>query len=89
MPAKSARLEVRLTEDAKQLLETAAALEGLPLSAFALTHLLKVAQGIVHERRTTTLSHADGLRLMERLESPPEPTPALRRAVKRWRLRRG
>lgn len=89
MPAKSARLDVRLTEDAKQLLETAAAMEGLPLSAFALTHLLKVAQGIVDERRATTLSLADGLRLMKLLESPPEPAPALRRAARRWKLGRG
>ncbi len=89
MTTKSARFEVRLTDDAKQLLEAAAAIEGIPLSAFALTHLLKVAKGIVDEQRTTRLSLADGLRLIELLESPSEPTPALRRAVKRWKERRG
>ncbi len=89
MATKSARLDLRLTSEAKQLLEAAAAIQGLPLSAFALTHLCKIAEGIVEKERTTRLSLADGLRLIELLESPPEPTPALLRAAKRWKERHG
>lgn len=86
---KDARLEMRLSEDHKRLLEQAAALAGQPLTSFAVSHLLEDAQEILDRHRRTTLSAADQKRFVEILDSDEQPAPALKKAVKRYKKNRG
>ncbi len=87
MPAKTVRLEMRLTPELKDTFETAAALSCQPVSTLLLNLALPGAQRIIQEHHVTKLSLADMRRFVEILDSPPEPTPALKKAVKRWKER--
>lgn len=88
MPTKSARIDIRLTEDAKQLIEAAAELQGIPVAAFAVSNLVERARKVIDDHHTTRLSLADMRRFVEILDSQEEPAPALRKAVKRRKHRR-
>jgi uncharacterized protein (DUF1778 family) len=88
MPVKEARLEMRLTKEQKALLERAAAVAGLDLTAFALSLLTEQARQILEKQTRTELSLKDQKRFLEIIESDEEPTPALKAAVKRYRSKR-
>ena len=89
MPTRSERLDVRLTPDQKDLLERAASLTGQPLTGFAVSNLVERAQEILDSFHRTVLSRRDGERFLEILASDPEPTPALKAALRRRNARRG
>lgn len=84
MPAKSERLEVRVSREHKQLLERAAAVTGQGLSAFAVSNLVERAREVLDQHERTTLTLRDRGRFLEILEES-EPTEALRTAVRRHR----
>lgn len=88
MPVKSQRLEMRISVEHKRLLEQAAAIRGQPLSSFALARLVEDAEAVVRAHQTTTLSRRDQKLLLDLLENPPDPVPALKEAVKRWKRNR-
>ncbi len=85
MPAKSDRLDVRLTPEHKDLIERAAAATGQAISAFAVSNLVERAREVLSRHEQTVLSARDWRRFVEVLEREEEPTPALRRAVRRRR----
>lgn len=89
MATKTARLEMRLSREQKELLERAAAMSGQPLTGFALSHLLERAQQVVERHQRTALSRRDGERFLRLLESGYPPPPALKAALRRRRARHG
>lgn len=83
MPAKTDRLEMRLTTEQKELLERAAEISGQALTGFALSHLLEMAREVIDRQQRTVLSLRDGRRFLEVLETDAAPAPSLVAAVRR------
>lgn len=79
------RIEARLTADQKSLIARAAALEGVSISAFLVQRALASAADVLERRELIRVSAADSQRIAEALLDPPEPSPALREAVTRYR----
>lgn len=75
---KQARMEFKTTEDAKELISTAAAMCGQDLTAFAMGALMERAREVVGEHAVIRLSQEGNRRLAELLANPPEPTEAMR-----------
>lgn len=82
---KSGRLAMRVDEASKALLEEAAALEGLSVTAFVLRHATLAARDVVDQYSRLQLSHRDWDHFLDLLDNPPEPADSLRRAAKRHR----
>lgn len=81
------RIELRATAAEKRLLAAAAAYERLDLTGFIMRSALPAARKVVDRVEKITLSERDAIRVLELLENPPEPTPALLAATKRRKLR--
>lgn len=87
--AKEARVDIRMSEEHKLILEQAAAVSGQPLTSFVLSSTLDRAREILERETITKLSRRDMSRLLEILEESDEPGPALRKAAKRFKARYG
>jgi uncharacterized protein (DUF1778 family) len=81
--AREDRIELRATKEEKRLLATAAAYERLDLTSYILRNVLPAAREVVDRAERITLSERDTLRVLDLLENPPEPTPALLAAARR------
>ena len=81
------RIELRATREEKRLLTAAAALERLDVTSFILRNALPAARDIVDRSERIILSERDTERVLELLENPPEPTPALLAAARRRAVR--
>jgi uncharacterized protein (DUF1778 family) len=82
--AKSARIELRTTEEEKRLLARAAAHEKLDVTTFILRSALPAARETIDRSDRIVLSERDADRVLALLENPPEPTPALIEAARRY-----
>lgn len=82
---KSERFDVRLTPRQKQILELAAQALGQSLTSFVLSSTLERALQLVREQTVTALSRRDWQTIQNLIASPPAPTPALQKGVKRYR----
>lgn len=88
MPATAARedrIELRATNEEKRLLARAAAYERLDLTSFVMRCALPAAREVVDRAERIVLTERDSARVLELLEHPPEPTPALMAAARRRR----
>jgi uncharacterized protein (DUF1778 family) len=81
--SRSARLETRITEEQKALIERAAAYEGRTVSDFVVSTVASAAEAIVHEHEIIRLNRAQSVAFVEALLSPPAPNAALRKAARR------
>jgi len=88
LPNRDDRIELRTTRDEKRLLTTAAAHERLDVTSFIMRTVLPAARDVVENAERISLSERDSLRVLELLENPPSPTPALLNAARR-RIARG
>lgn len=75
---KQARVELKTTHDAKELLNRAAALDGMDLSSFVLGSAIEKARKVVSEHDLITLSKRGQSSLAGLLTKPPEPTTNMR-----------
>jgi uncharacterized protein (DUF1778 family) len=83
-PARSdltARLDARLTGAQKELLEHAAALQGLPLTAFVLASAEEAALKTIREHEAISVSERDREVFIAALLNPPRPSNRLRVAA--------
>jgi uncharacterized protein (DUF1778 family) len=87
-PARNERIELRTTREEKQLLAAAAAHERLDVTAFIMRNALPAAREVVDRAERIVLSERDTTRVLELLENPPRPTPALLSAARRRLERR-
>jgi uncharacterized protein (DUF1778 family) len=81
--ARDDRIELRATKEEKRLLATAAAHERLDVTSFIMRTVLPAARDVVDRAERIVLSERDTVRVLELLENPPEPTPALLAAARR------
>ena len=81
------RIELRASREQKRILNAAAAYERLDLTSFVMRSALPAAEEIVARNERIILSVRDSLRVLDLLEHPPKPTPALLAAAKRRRNR--
>lgn len=86
---KNARVELKTTQEAKELLTKAAALDGLDLSTFLLLPAIEKARAILRDHALIAMSAEAQAKLAELLLAQPEPTEAMRelRALPRLKAR--
>lgn len=78
---RTARMELRSTSDQKEIIETAADLRGVTVSAFILSTVLKNAKQIIAEHQVTDLSIQDWKLFSEIIDRSTQPNAALEEAV--------
>ncbi|MGO8918651.1 MAG: DUF1778 domain-containing protein [Stellaceae bacterium] len=86
--AREDRIELRATKEEKRILATAAAYERLDVTSFIMRTVLPAARAVVDRAERIVLSERDTVRVLELLESPPKPTPALLAAARRRAARK-
>ena len=77
------RIELRTTKNEKRLLAQAAAYERLDVTSFIMRNVLPTARDVVDRAERIALSERDTVRVLELLENPPKPTPALMATARR------
>jgi uncharacterized protein (DUF1778 family) len=88
-PAKDSRIDLRVTQEQKELLEKAASLRGISLSAYTLFYLLAVAKQEIEDQERLVLSDCDRDLFMSIMENPPELQGNLKIAIKKYRDKYG
>lgn len=81
--AREDRIELRATKEEKRLLAMAAAYERLDVTSFIMRAALPAARDVVDRAERIVLTERDSVRVLELLENPPKPTPALMAAARR------
>ena len=71
-PAKDSRIDLRVTAEQKTLLEQAASLSGVSLSAYTLLHLIPKAQQDLEKQERLTLSNRDRDLFLSTLAGTPK-----------------
>ena len=82
---KDSRVDFRVSDVQKSLLERAAEIKHLSLSSYILSSSIKQAELDIAENEMLILSNRDRELVMSALENPPEPNEALRGMFK-WFL---
>lgn len=80
---QNARLDVRLSEDSKRLIEQAAGLLGVSVSSFTVATVVREAEEVVERFGMLRLSDRDRDIVLAALDNPPEPNERLRAAAER------
>ncbi|BBD66671.1 hypothetical protein NIES4072_60550 [Nostoc commune NIES-4072] len=83
--AKDCRIDLRVTQEQKELLELAASLKGISLSAYTLFHVLSVAKQDIDANERLVLSNRDRDLFMSVMENPPELKGKLKSAIHKYR----
>lgn len=87
--SKDSRIDLRVTSEQKALLEQAAAIKGVSLSAYTLVHLLPIAQQDIENQEKLTLSNRDRDLFLSALENPPKLKGKLKSAIAAYRDKYG
>lgn len=89
LAVKDARMELKTTKETKELLSKAAMLDGMDLSAFMLASAIEKARSILRDHAAINLSSEAQQKLVELLETQPEPTESMKsfRNMPRLKLR--
>jgi uncharacterized protein (DUF1778 family) len=82
---KTARLEARVTPELHSLIKRAAEIEGRSVTDFVVSAAREAAEQRIEREQVIRLSMEDYLAFVEAIRNPPEPTPALRRAIESYR----
>ncbi|MBD2293970.1 DUF1778 domain-containing protein [Anabaena sphaerica FACHB-251] len=82
---KDSRVDLRVTQEQKELLEQAAALKGVSLSAYTLSYLLPIARQEIDAHERLVLSSRDRDLFMSIMENPPELKGKLKSTLKKFR----
>ncbi len=75
---KNARMELKTTNDMKEMLKTAAALSGQDLTSFVLASAEEHAKAVLSDYQSLSLSRKEQVDFMQALSNPGEPTQALK-----------
>lgn len=76
------RMSLRISKEDKILLLKAATISGLDLTKFVLTTTVAHAREVITAEEQLRLSDRDALRLMELIDSPPQPNAKMIAAAK-------
>lgn len=80
-PPKDSRIDLRVTKEQKALIEKAASIKGVSLSAYTLLHLLPLAQQEIENQEKLTLSNRDRDLFLAALDNSPKLTGKLKAAI--------
>jgi uncharacterized protein (DUF1778 family) len=80
-----ARIEARVSREQKELYDRAAAIEGITLTAFAISTMNRAATYVIQEYTNMVLSVRNQQTFVDALTNPPEPNEALRKAARAYR----
>ena len=80
--ARSERINLRLSETAKQRIEQAASVEGTTVSSFILASALEHADKTIDRHESMVLAREDAMQFFHALGKPPKPSDRLRAALK-------
>ncbi|MGK7876315.1 MAG: DUF1778 domain-containing protein [Xenococcaceae cyanobacterium] len=86
---KDSRIDLRVTQEQKELLERAAVLKEVSLSAYTLFHLLPIARQEIDSHERLVLSNRDRDLFMSVMENPPELKVKLKATTKKYREKYG
>ena len=78
---KTARMEQRTKPSVKAQIQQAVALLGIDETTFVISAALERARSIIADHERTILSAEDRNVILAALDTPPEPTDALRQAM--------
>src|SRR5947209_4461350 len=78
---KSPRLSIRMPEQARAIIDQAAALEGRTISDFVHMSAVEKAREIIESHQRITLSQRDSVIFLEAMLNPPKANDDLRAAV--------
>ena len=76
-PNESARINLRTSQELKDLIERAASMSGATVSSFMLQSAADVARRMLAQQDVITLSDRDRDIFLKALDNPSEPTRAL------------
>ena len=82
-------IDLRVTQEQKEILERAAALRGVSVSAYTLFHVLPAAKQEVDSHERLVLSDRDRDLFMSVIENPPELKEKLKSAIKQYQEKYG
>ncbi|PSB00864.1 DUF1778 domain-containing protein [Merismopedia glauca] len=80
-PARSERIDIRISPSAKQLLQDAAEVQHKTLSEFVLHSAISAAEQALCDRQQLRLSAEQWTALMEALDAPPRRHPRMERLL--------
>ncbi|KDE37819.1 UNVERIFIED_ORG: uncharacterized protein (DUF1778 family) [Kosakonia oryzae] len=84
MPAlKKQRIDLRLTDEDKKMIEEAAAMTNQTVTQFLVNSASERAAEVIEQHRRLILSEESWTRVMDAIETPPAPNDKLKRAAKR------
>ncbi len=84
MPAlKKQRIDLRLTDEDKKMIEEAAAMTNQTITQFLVNSASERAAEVIEQHRRLVLSEESWNRVMDAIENPPAPNDKLKRAAKR------
>jgi uncharacterized protein (DUF1778 family) len=86
---KDKRIDLRLTQEQKELLERAAALKGISVSAYTLFHVLPAAKQDLDSHERLVLSERDRDLFMSVMENPPQLKGKLKSAIAQYKEKYG
>ena len=87
--AKDSRIDLRVTGEQKALLEQAASIKGVSLSAYTLLHLLPLARQDIENQEKLTLSNRDRDLFLSALNNPPKLKGKLKSAIAEYKEKYG
>lgn len=76
----TARLEARISTDLHAMLKRAADIQGRTMTDFVVAAVQQAAHQAIEQSEVIRLSLADQIGFANALQTPPKPTPALKRA---------
>jgi uncharacterized protein (DUF1778 family) len=79
-----ARLEARISQETKDLIQKAADLEGRTLTDFVVASLQAAACKVIEQHQTLRLSIEDSEAFVDAILNPPKPNEALKSAALRY-----
>lgn len=85
---RDARVDFRLSQEHKRMIEQAASVTGQSLSDFAVAHLVEAAQRAIESATMAQLSIRDRDTFLGLIESDTKPSKALKDAANRYKNRR-
>ena len=88
LPNQNARLDFRLPNEQKSLIERAASVQGQTVTQFAIATLVQAAHETIQQASLTELSIRDRDVFLGMLDSDAEPNAVLKKAAERYRSRR-
>ena len=75
------RLNIRMPDEARAIIDQAAALEGRTTSDFVLASAMEKARATIESHQRIVLSREESIAFAEVLRNPPEPSEKMRAAI--------